>query len=210
MIRFRHRINVWLARGAAAVSLLATIFFAAIWVRSYRQPQAWMRQQWELSAAVDEWWTSHFFLADGVAVGIFSHETAPAFVGQVVGAGGAISPDRVTPSGVTWLDLPSMSHGVFRNDAPPIFGRLGVAWEHRNPTAGSSAMFPADRWSVQVRLGLPTAMAGALTIACALWSHRAGRPGRRARKGLCAACGYDLRGSPQRCPECGRGAGANA
>ena len=55
-------------------------------------------------------------------------------------------------------------------------------------------------------LGVPTCSALVFAVPPALWftmSYRRRLDRSRAAKGLCPACGYDLRASPGRCPECG-------
>ena len=48
-----------------------------------------------------------------------------------------------------------------------------------------------------------TWLAGLATGAAVPFALATWRAGRRKRSGLCANCGYDLRGSTDRCPECG-------
>jgi hypothetical protein len=65
---------------------------------------------------------------------------------------------------------------------------------HYSPTA------PTLRWFVTFPDFVP---AVATAVLPALWLVRALRVRRRSRHGLCPTCGYDVRATPERCPECG-------
>jgi hypothetical protein len=59
-------------------------------------------------------------------------------------------------------------------------------------------------------VGLPFYALFAATAALPAFRLRAAlRRRSRTRRGLCAGCGYDLRATPQRCPECGAAGRAN-
>ena len=83
---------------------------------------------------------------------------------------------------MTWTHGPFSAWVIDENDSELI-------WSRR--------FYSAPCWLVA-----PTAAAWPLT-SVALLSHRRMRRRRRARNGLCQTCGYDLRASSGRCPECG-------
>ena len=83
----------------------------------------------------------------------------------------------------------------------------GFAFDVRRPSYASNStrdwrhyrvMFP--HWAAAVALGIPPL--GLLRPILARARTR-----RRARRGLCRTCGYDLRATPDQCPECGARAG---
>jgi hypothetical protein len=79
--------------------------------------------------------------------------------------------------------------------------QLGLPQYPGEPDFLEVRFIPSTRdWSVAVPYWFPALFTLAVPLwrLCAWWHVR-----RRARQGLCAACGYDLRASADRCPECG-------
>jgi hypothetical protein len=79
------------------------------------------------------------------------------------------------------------------------FGANHIKWHYY----GRGVMAPA--WFVVLILAIFPAM----WVIC-LCRERIRRRRRRLRRGECLHCGYDLRATPQRCPECGRSSGGGA
>jgi len=82
-------------------------------------------------------------------------------------------------------DMPALPHQL-----------LAMGW-------GEASTVPP--WLSRPALSMPDAyLVTLLLILPALWIYRDIRGRRRTHSGVCHACGYDLRATPDRCPECGR------
>jgi hypothetical protein len=85
--------------------------------------------------------------------------------------------------------------GFSTGDGPVVTRRWDFALYYRHIRWGTHSV-----WVVTLPLYLPVVLTALLPLS---QLSAAIRLAKRRRRGLCPACGYDLRATPGRCPECG-------
>jgi len=214
------RLTLRLLMLLTAASLLVTLALSAIWVRSYWVGDGvrMLRIQYEPTRRR---YHADAFVQTGAGTVRFGRSEAhvtrldhahPFEILRPRGTTQAVVPG----SGTSWnyfRDAPGPNMAIGSSTAPPVLERVGVTWRRDESSAtvaeqnfwaeSRSAALAAPLWM----LWLPSA---ALTLFCLARLRRRWLPLRRARRGQCPTCGYDLRGTPQRCPECGTGTVAGA
>jgi hypothetical protein len=180
------RVKWLLFTGLCVVSLLLCIATAAIWVRSYyfRDIVGFGRANGNCNLVQSilgrlHWMTN---LDGGCAGGGASHQS-----------------DRLSPQAI-W-------NGGMSSYPVTVDRHYGLVWQtykryhmmDMTVSGVSPAMLMSNHRLVVIPYGYPAAL---FALAPAAWLFMRLRR-RRRRIGFCARCGYDLRGTPDRCPECG-------
>ena len=178
----------------SGLSVLACAAVAALWVRSY-----WVDDWFHFYRAdpAARWWSARTissnngvlylswnrvgFAEDGrVEEYIAEHRLDPGFHHE---AQLPTDPGRPRDSAWGWLGLAARRGSRVQEAGPrQVAYRFANAWVPHGWVVLATAVPPAWWWVAR---------------------GRAERRRSRAGRGLCAACGYDLRASAGRCPECG-------
>jgi hypothetical protein len=168
-----------LANRLAAVSLVLALGFAALWIRSV-------------------WW-------DDYARYYTRSSDAYPEVESVRGQLTLCWWSAVSPSQPQWI-VTGWSHGAtelarYPNNGVRPFGRylgVGTMQATRWINGPSGSRLASRGRAVYFPIAYPMILFGAIGGGMLLLGHRW-----RRQSGCCPVCGYDLRATPERCPECG-------
>lgn len=181
----------WASNILAGLSLLLCLAVVCVWVRSYWRTEGWWRFPYFVEK--NEYRQDRISLRRGrVDVSLWSFTIDSGFIKMMKSATEAASYDDTSwtrergdpwrPEREHWWEFLGLYVRLQKNVRSPAI-----------PGTGS-----------QVFVSIPYWLLVAVTaIAPGLWGMQYWRKRRRKRKGMCRNCGYDLRASPDRCPECG-------
>jgi hypothetical protein len=168
-----------------ALSLLLCAAVVVLWVRSF---WAWEFGEW-ISRSSGDGQSVETAWVLGVARGVVtvSRQTELWLVQN---------PPWLNASqpGWTWH-----TRRLYGRERTTLWERLGFSYEHM--TSSGHPLPVLDEYTLSFPFLLPVAALAALPVARCVRRLR-----RRPPPGLCSKCGYDLRATPDKCPECGAAA----
>jgi hypothetical protein len=182
-----------------ALLLLTSIATAALWVRSHRVGELLMHDAFKRDA-LPYVLTSTWLYLDSGGVGFIRTRSVCSANSPAEAREWFELYFRDHPPGWTRNRHDPWGYPKVNSTAAPAFDHLGVVVS-REPWPGMGGQnHPCFRAVVPFWLLVALPAVPALVAARRRWRSRT-----RLRAGRCVACGYDLRATPGRCPECGKG-----
>ena len=222
-----HRVKRHLLNAATAVSLLLCLATMVLWVRSYRMcEQFWLVGRETGSVFVTREGTFALYCTDsigGARFTTFSHDTLALYplyfpphrwwldsqpVERQWGPFAlSVMAPRPAPSAEQVAEAKKAARAwrAVESAPPPtdLWGRVRRSRMRAAAARARSVLHPDTGWGVDFPAWLPFAVTAILPAAWPVPAWRRARRRRLLRAGRCVRCGYDLRATPDRCPECG-------
>jgi hypothetical protein len=177
----------------SAASLLLCVAVCVLWVRSlghFEQVSVW-HARWARADEAQTLYVGFSWYSNTLRLKVIRERFEPAYLRGFSAA--RVDKLRISrPPGTRWSFAGDSVTRAMNGDFP--------GFAARSSPYGSNPIRPGHRWVLAVRPWLPALMTSVLP---AVWLYRYAKARRARREGLCSTCGYDLRASPERCPECG-------
>jgi len=158
-----------------------------MWIRSYQRSEHWM-MFWNVEQRPGGETTSGVFYGPITVYRTGILQSHPGHVGIVVGKGGGPK-TAIEEYKIFWRPYSGTP-----SESQPFFEI------RRSETEAATHRFPPDGW-ITMSYSIPFTL---FAILPTLWTIRRIRHRRfRSHTNACSTCGYDLRATPTRCPECG-------
>ena len=195
-MKWRRRTIQWVWNGLAAASLLLSLALVAEWVRSHQiRDGVVCRIHGPVPPYGRALW-AEVSLEEG-RLNIDEVEHQPDNTSESWRVGDIRGSDGPSPA---WRSAPATRQ--FSPQPRSIWNRLGFSHgTYRlaiSPFLSNPYIFDHREWSVPIWMTFCV-----IELPASLWFLAAWKRYRRKQRGGCPVCGYDLRATPDRCPECG-------
>jgi hypothetical protein len=182
-------------RIALLISFLVTLALALLWERSLLAADIFARRHSITTLDTTDSRNFRIIATDGGVTFSYVRNQEQG----ILAAGYHVHPQVIGP---TWA-YTAMSETIGAQVHVPYGIGFNSAFTDRAP-GPQNPRYIYRAWSLRIEYWPLTVFAALLTSALfVMWYFRIRRPGRRLAAGMCPACGYDIRATPEKCPECG-------